>query len=358
MGWSAPGAGAAGARLIGVDVARGLAVLGMFAAHLGVPRELVLQDPGTWGAIVHGRSSVLFALLAGVSLALVSGRTTPVTGRALATVRGRTAVRAVLLFALGVGLSALDTPIAVILQYYAVLFLLCLPLLAWPARRLFVTAGVLALVTPVLRAYLVQGLGDPDSLGVSPGTLLVTGSYPVLVWITYAVAGLGVGRLDLTARRVHLGLLGSGAALAALGYTAGRRAWLAAASGTWPDDARGRAPWYLDLATADPHTDTVFEVLGSGGFALAVAGLCLLVAAPARFAVLPLAAVGSMSLTVYSVHIVAYRLMADRIDADALGALPWFVLAALVGATAWRLTLGKGPLERLTGWVARTVWRP
>src|SRR5690606_5958294 len=51
-------------RVIGVDLARGLAMIGMFGAHLNVPREVTVADPSTYLALVHGRSAILFALLA------------------------------------------------------------------------------------------------------------------------------------------------------------------------------------------------------------------------------------------------------------------------------------------------------
>src|SRR5688500_16087431 len=62
----------AAARLGGVDLARGLAVFGMFAAHVGPdPRDGGLIGPLM--QLTHGRSSVLFAALAGLSLALITG---------------------------------------------------------------------------------------------------------------------------------------------------------------------------------------------------------------------------------------------------------------------------------------------
>ena len=91
-------------RVAGLDVARGLAVVGMFAAHLGLGGDLH-PDPSSWGAVVNGRSSILFATLAGVSVALLSGRTSPPAGRELAQVRVWIAVRAVWVFALGVLLT-------------------------------------------------------------------------------------------------------------------------------------------------------------------------------------------------------------------------------------------------------------
>ncbi|MGL4255153.1 MAG: acyltransferase, partial [Microbacterium sp.] len=48
------------ARVTGVDLARGLAVLGMFAAHLLWIRDpFSWTDASTWVAVVEGRSSIL-----------------------------------------------------------------------------------------------------------------------------------------------------------------------------------------------------------------------------------------------------------------------------------------------------------
>src|SRR4051794_501567 len=56
-------------RVVGVDLARALAVLGMFASHVG-------PDPDAGGVntilqAASGRASALFAFLAGVSLVLM-----------------------------------------------------------------------------------------------------------------------------------------------------------------------------------------------------------------------------------------------------------------------------------------------
>ena len=53
------------ARIVGVDIARGLAVLGMFGAHVGVQQSFDWLEPSTWSDVVNGRSSILFAVLAG-----------------------------------------------------------------------------------------------------------------------------------------------------------------------------------------------------------------------------------------------------------------------------------------------------
>ena len=121
-------------RLAGVDAARGLAVLGMVAVHV-LPGETDDGGVALSEAVAGGRSSAAFAVLAGVGVALATRGTD--RGRQ----RVRLVLRALLIGALGLWLGGLDTQVAVILAYYAVFFLLLLPFLGWPPRRLLLTAG-------------------------------------------------------------------------------------------------------------------------------------------------------------------------------------------------------------------------
>ena len=208
-------------RIVGVDIARGLAVLGMFGAHIGVSDPFSLGQPATWLDLVNGRSSILFAVLAGLSIAIISGRTTVVTGTDLLQARIRIVVRAVLIFAIGGLLQTLGTPIAVILPVYALLFVVSLPFLRWRPRHLFILAGVLAVVMPVLRLLITPLLETVLTYNGAFPELLVWGSYPAMIWITFVLVGLGIGRLDLGALRVQVWILLAGIVLATVGYGAG-----------------------------------------------------------------------------------------------------------------------------------------
>ena len=48
----------------------------MAGAHIGETPAFDPFDPSTWTDLVHGRSSILFAVLAGISIALMTGRST------------------------------------------------------------------------------------------------------------------------------------------------------------------------------------------------------------------------------------------------------------------------------------------
>lgn len=330
----------AASRIVGIDVARGLAVLGMFGAHIGVITTFDWSQPETWTDVVSGRSSILFATLAGVSIAIISGRRVAVVGPELSRVRLRIAARASLVFVIGVLLVALGTNVAVILPHYALLFLLALPFLRVPPRWLFVIALAVALLVPFLLDAMGPALGDPPNPGAAlAGNLLATGSYPVLLWVAFVLTGLGIGRFDLTSQSIQVRLLVVGAALATIGYGVGEFAVA----------TLGRSP----IVTTAPHSGSPFEVVGSVGFAIAVLALCLLVSSALagramRRLLFPLAAVGSMVLSVYSLQIVAIALIGASVPGEDDNRL-WmiFVAVALAAASVWRVFLGRGPLERL-----------
>ena len=348
----------AGQRIVGVDIARGLAVLGMFGAHIGVHQSFDWLEPSTWSDVVNGRSSILFAVLAGVSIAIISGRrevpgrNDPLDGVPLVRARVRILVRAGIIFAIGAVLELLGTPVAVILPYYAVLFLMSLPFLRWPPRRLFVFAALVAIIMPIV-VYLPR---QPEqAIGFGPGQvfvdLLVTGYYPCLVWMAFVLAGIGLGRLDLGAIGVQWRMLLAGVILAAVGYGSA-----AIAAPLVPDRSL-----FAGLVTSEPHSGSPFEVVGSTGFAIGVIALCLLGSRVVlRWVLLPVAAVGSMALSTYSIQIIglAIVIQASSSGPQGLGFEPgngiWlaFVVVALVACTAWFLLLGRGPFERFLTWAS------
>jgi uncharacterized membrane protein YeiB len=352
---------AAGRRIGGLDVARGLAVLGMFGAHLGDTGRLG-WDPVTWRALVDGRSSILFATLAGVSIALLSGGRTPATGAQLARARTRILVRAAWVFAIGGVLELLDTFVAIILGVYAVLFVLALPFLRWPPGRLLLTAGVVALAGPPLTLWVGQYATARDEDGNAFTFLLFTGYYPAAVWLAFVLVGLAVGRLDLRAARVRAGLVGGGIAAAVPGYLGG---WLSTRQLAPGQELAGIETGFGSVAEwdpawfagAEPHSSTTFEVVGSGGVAVAVIGLCLLAADLLPRLLYPLASVGALALSVYTAQIVVIRVL-EVDSSDDWGTWVRFTVTALLLASVWRLRLGRGPLERLLTWTSHRAAGP
>ncbi|NAZ88806.1 heparan-alpha-glucosaminide N-acetyltransferase domain-containing protein, partial [Kineococcus indalonis] len=183
-------------------LARAVAIAGMMTAHV-VP-EGAPGLPGALFDLADGRASGLFGVLAGVSLGL-STRRTPPAARPRSAARLGIAVRGALVALLGLALVSAGSRVAIILPYYGVAFLLVLPVLWWPARRLAVLAAAWLVAGPVagwwLRAAhaLEPTYQQPTLLDLAHPlellrTLLLTGYYPVLGWTGYLLLGLAVAR--------------------------------------------------------------------------------------------------------------------------------------------------------------------
>ena len=350
-------------RVVGVDVARGLALLGMFAVHI-FPTFNRDGGPTTATLLAGGRSAATFVLVAGIGLAFVSGGRTVVRGADRVGVSAGLVVRAALIGSLGLllGVFSEDNRIYGILPYYGLYFLLAVPLIGLSARALAVVAAVVAVLGPVLLVATADvdlpgrgwGEGDPTfgALFADPGALLVrltvTGEYPAVVFLAYLCAGMAIGRLDLGSRRVAWSILGVGVGLAIAAQVASAvvlstrsplspaAIWQPELSSSW---------WYLALPA--PHSQSIVDVTHVLGSAMAVVGGALLVTRIRVAAVLlqPLAAAGGMALTIYATHLVV--LASGIFDDDPLARYLVIVVPALAFAWVWRRLLGRGPLERV-----------
>jgi uncharacterized membrane protein len=359
-------------RVLGVDAARAVALVGMFATHI-----LPLDDGGAetlTGLLADGRSSALFAVLAGVGVALGSGGTQPPRdGRTHLAAAAALLVRGALVALLGLWLVGLDPPVAVILAYYGLLFVVAAPLLRLRAPVLAAGAvlacGLTPVLSQVLRAGMPVGPGEQAGLGAlaQPAELVVTlgltGYYPVLTWTTYLLTGMAVGRLDLRRTGVACGLLAGGAALAAAAWAASalllgpaggaavlgpaleRRRYGTTPTGTW---------WWL--AVDSPHSGAPLDLAHTTGTALAVLGAMLLLThaagRPARPLVLVPAALGAAPLTLYTLHVIALAAYPGD-GTDDVGLWGTHVLVATVIGGVLALAGHRGPLEAVVSAAGR-----
>lgn len=366
-------------RLVGVDLARALAVFGMYIVHIGPPLSATSGVAGWIRYLADGHSSVLFATLAGFSLMLLAGRRTPKTGLAGRQAKARIAIRAVVLLALGTAMATVYGGV-VILGFYGVYFLLALPLVRLRARTLAITAAVLALVTPQLAFGLNALLTEPVQQSINAldplrrisevGVLdlLLTGFYPAITWMSFVIAGMALGRLDLSAPAVQGRLAALGAALTSAAYglsllLAGKDALRSMAedgssykgSGSMSFDSGSFEPDLSAsmLLTAGPHSGTTFDIIGSVGVAiLVIVGATVAMDRLPRLRRLakPVVAVGTMSLTAYVGHFVAQSVLPVSAGTGAQQSwvpLLMFVVGATLFAAVWSRFFRRGPLEYL-----------
>jgi uncharacterized membrane protein YeiB len=112
------------------------------------------------------------------------------------------------------------------------------------------------------------------------------------------------------------------------------------------------------LLISSPHSGTTLDLVHTSATSAVVIGGCLLLTrALPRWSYLPLAAAGSMTLTLYTAHVLALAKGSPLLMTDQL--LFWLanVAVAVVVATFWRTVIGRGPLEWLVGKADRVARR-
>lgn len=323
-------------------MARALAILGMVMVHFG-PYEPDTSDLlGRVYRMSYGRASVLFVLLAGVGVSLLFAARPP------AQARTRIAWRVIVFFPLGVGLQALPGRVAVILQFYALYYLLGGLVASLPTRWLAALTATwtivgplafLALRGPDLARGTATELSDPMSV---ISDLLLTGHYPMITWAPPLLVGVLIGRADLRDRITMWSLALGGMVVATAAYGGSELARALAPA------AAADSPYLL----AEGHSGAPLNVLGATGVAVAVLGVCLLLAAALPRLTWPLVAVGQMALTVYVLHLLVLAWQPDWLEgldtvADASRKVARFYLVATLICVVWRARFRRGPLEAL-----------
>lgn len=395
-------------RLAGLDVARSVAIIGMFLAHFAYS---VRSEDGIGGSVARftdGRAMPLFVVLGGIGITLLTAHSNH-PDRALL---GRAAV----LLVAGLLLEA-RTNVLVILHFYALFFVLGVVLRRLPSWALLALAAVStaigAAITLADPSWSTVGdtlAGESTTFGIvgivrDPVVLLIdlvaTGGYPLFPTLAFVTVGMWLGRQRLSSTAWQAGLVATGVGLFALGYGSG---WVADASradvvridaeagrvrvdrtavariadefGVDPRDlvddaesalADGVSAEEIDdemtraaVAPGDPinlfnstgHSHQPAWVIGATGFALAVIGLALAGARVVPLLFAPLAAAGRLALTFYVAHlIVLIRIQdtwpGDRSPGAILGTVGGAFALFVVAATLWLRFVPYGPLEAL-----------
>ncbi len=302
----------------------------MLAAHVGDSGSRGDDADGwAWLWVADGRPSALFAVLAGVTVVIIARG--DLTGVAHAAVR--VAVRGIVLVGAGMALTALNTPIAIILTHLGVMLLVVIPAMRWRAPALFI-GGAAIMVGGALAYHVVAHGAD----GVPVLQTFTSTHYPAIAWTGYVLVGMGIGRLPLWEVRTAGLVTWTGTLVAVAGYGAGA---IAGSSAPWQAPA---GPWWASL---EAHSTSPAEMVGNTGVALLVIGVCLLVARPHPLW-FPALAFGSMSLSVYTAHIVVIAIVGDGVVWQPSNvSFAALTLSLMAGATAWRVAAGTGPLEKL-----------
>jgi uncharacterized membrane protein len=371
----APLGGGTSARVIGVDVARGLALLGMIAVHIFDTLH-GNNTPSKTHQVMAGHALAAFVFLAGVSLTFITKRSR--TGSLLPDAAALT-TRALIITLIGLALnSALDPDIDVILPYYGLMFLLAIPLLRRSSPVLIAISIGLVLLAPlvVLASFTTDLPDDEPTLAalIHPvelfSPLLVTGSYPIVAYMAFICVGMVIGRLDLSKRLLAVRLTVGGAVLAAGSWLLStlilfqfgglQHLRTAAPPKVSPQEAQNIILWEPDtvsswwwLVERAPYTTTPFRMVHDLGVAMAWLGLSLLITRSrlASRALSPLAAAGAMTLTLYTGHVVVLE-ASSFLEDNPIQLFLVLAYVALSFAALWRQGGRRGPMEAAVTWAS------
>lgn len=288
----------ASSRIVGLDIARSLAIIGMVVLHMA---SLVWHTK----VILNGLPAALFAILAGITLMIIARNFT-------VTTLLRILARGCIITLIGLALLPLGGEIQVVLVVIGItMMLLCwVPPLHWAWKLILFAAATVAATVKYAPLTLPQ-------------------VYPLLAYIAYFFAGMLLYEIYIRKQR------------AAAQWVSTAIAGIVAAIG-----------FYFRFTTDIPgwlrftgHTGVVGEIVLSIAVAAVVLHLCLLAGRAAPKLVYPFAALGAMSLSIYILHVLTAYYWQSHI---ALHNTAWacaFIALFLVIATLWRRLIGKGPAE-------------
>lgn len=371
-----PPSSSASSRILGLDLARALAIFGMLTVNF----RAVLTDTEEpeWllrlAEQVDGRAAALFVFLAGFGVALLTRRARE-SGDAAAIRSDRWLLWRRALFLFVVGLTFRQVWEFDILHFYGVYLFAAAFLIAAPSRWLLAIAAFLSLIFPILY-YVLPSQFDiafwGTNQGLYPGDLAIDiffqGYHPFAPWFGFMLLGMVVGRLDLgdaaLRRRLLIGgllavLVAETLAQLLLGFGGLKLAFAFA--------PMAGVELAADGFGTDPYPPMPLYVMAGAGWALAVTMLCL--AAARRWGtsawLTPLIHAGQLALSVYVFH--------GTVGAWAPGWLGYeeplsltcvlvycvvFYAVTILLATLWRRHFARGPLESAMRWLtAKRAWR-
>ena len=191
-------------RIIGIDVARALAIIGMVIVNF----KVVLGEEGkNWikllSSVFDGKASATFVVLAGVGIAL--GTNSAIRNNDLCKLRMariKITKRALLLFI--IGLSYMVIWQADILHFYGIYMLFTLLLIRSAPQHILMWAAAVILTYPFL-LYWFDYETNLDTLEYLDlwefdgflRNLFINGFHPVLPWVSFMLVGFWYGKQDL-----------------------------------------------------------------------------------------------------------------------------------------------------------------
>lgn len=294
-------------RIIGFDIARALAILGMmFVNYKIVFTSNAISNTflSAFITMFEGRAAAVFLLLAGIGISLMTKKAYEAKDLSLRMkLRYILIKRSAFLLLLGAFLMIVFEWSADILHYYAVYIMLITLVLYWAPKKLYILSWGICFISFIMQHVLSYemnwdaGFETYNNMNSVIGITLNTffnGYHPVLPWIVFMIIGLAIGRLDFNDKRVVNRIIGLGIAMAVITESISHELIT----------STGFNEYVIYLVDTKPMNPSSFYVIAATGWALFFIGMCVKLSIRFKESRLlkTLAVTGQMSLTHYVVH--------------------------------------------------------
>ena len=361
-----------GDRIVALDRARGIAILGMIVENYVTVIYGWSTDGIDWAAgfvdvlprllsrILEGRSAPLFVILAGMGLSLMTSRERESDAASLLSQKRKTVFkRALFLFVIGM-VFMLIWP-ADILHYFGCYFAIGALLIAASDKKIiggivFFVLGfvVLHLMFDYSRDWNWETLDYPALwTGVSPmiKNLFFNGFHPIFPWAAFFLFGMWLGRRRLNDASLARGLVVGGLIVLVVAEA------VAGLSTMWVFSA-SLAGTFLSTEFFPPLPGYVLSTVASSSL---IIGLMLLLENVGGHQKGPglLVATGQLSLTIYLAHVIVGMGVLETMGRLDHQTIEFAILSAgvccvvsVAFAFVWRRMLSRGPFEALMRLIA------
>ncbi|MCG8573297.1 MAG: heparan-alpha-glucosaminide N-acetyltransferase domain-containing protein [Flavobacteriales bacterium] len=349
-------------RIIGIDVARALAVIGMIIVNFKV---VFGENGGGWlksfAGIFDGKAAATFVVLAGVGLALMTNASFRNRDEEkLKKAQIRILKRAIFLFI--VGLSYILIWPADILHFYGVYMLITALFITQPKKFALTTGILLIALYPVLltswnyeSGWNFTTLDYPD-FWTAKGfvkNLLFNGFHPVLPWLAFMLVGFWFGRQRLNDNRFVMTSFFVGL----ISFILVQLISFAAVHFLSEGDPIIKRELQEVLGT-DPMPPLPIYMFSGISIAITITSACILIAKKFEQSKIidALRKTGQLALTFYAAHVIIGMGIVEAIDPEKMGnySIEFSVIYALVFsalcivfAIIWRKRKKSGPLESI-----------
>ncbi len=296
-------------RIMTLDAARGLAVIGMFIQHFALNERNA--------NIVSGNTLILFILCSGMSFTLMveSARKREVEEKIFRT---RVLVRALFIDFLGYLLILLNGPFAVVLTAYAFLFLMALFLKNCSDKILFTVSIVTLFVSPLIMIVGMSLFKESAMLAdIAGGPLSAVALVPVFSLgmllgrqnfreVKRGISYVAIGIICVIAVKLMATYVLPNLRTTVENYMVTLPAYSSSAEidmyAAWP---KNTSPiMFHMLFTAGPNTGTMFAGILGTGVSLIIIGVCGIIENYIKVILIPFVKVGKAALSLYTLQII------------------------------------------------------